>query len=62
MPGIMNQKGGGRNKVAWFTQETDKMNSTVSGMPGNIDQEGGGVTKRKYNLSSVEPEDRQSKR
>ena len=51
-----------KNKVAWIIEGTDKMNSTVSDMHGIMDQKGEGVTKRKYDLSSVEPEDRHSMR
>ena len=48
------------NKVDWITKGTHKMDFTVSVMSGTMDQKGGVVTKRKYDLSSVEPEDRHS--
>ena len=58
----MDQQGSYKNKVARITGGTNKMDSTVSIMPGSMDQKGGGVTKRKYNLSSVRPEDGHFKR
>ena len=39
-----------------------KMDLKVSDMPGTMNQKGGGVTKRKYDLSSADPEDRHSMR
>jgi hypothetical protein len=50
MPGNMNQHGRCKNRVAWISWGTDKIDSTVS-------VEGGGVTKRKYDISSVRTED-----
>ena len=62
MPGNMDQHGRCKNRVAWISGGTDKIDSTVSVVPGSMDQRGGGVTKRKYDISSVRPEDGRSMR
>ena len=62
MPGNMDQHGRCKHRVAWISGGTDKIDSTVSVVPGSMDQRGGGVTKRKYDISSVRPEDGRSMR
>ena len=42
-----------RSKVDWITEGMHKMDFTVSNMPGNMNQKGVGVTKRKYDLSQT---------
>ena len=61
MPGNMDRHGRCKNRVAWISGGTDKIDSTVSVFPGSMDHRGG-MTKRKYNISCVRPEDGRSMR
>jgi hypothetical protein len=56
MPGNIDQHRRCKNRVAWISGGTDKIDSTVSVLPGSMDHRGG-MTKRKYNISCVRPED-----
>ena len=38
MPGNMDQHGKCKNRVAWISGVTDKIDSTVSVVPGSMDQ------------------------
>ena len=44
-----------RLEVDWLTEGMNVMYFTLSDMPDNMDQKGGGETMMKYNLSSVRP-------